>query len=857
MVAGNCGTPLHVATLIGHVETVETMLADGCPMDVVNSNGDTVLHCAAAGGHVEVVRMLVGRGCNVNAEAANGFTPLHSAAGCGRTEAVRELIKHGAIKSVVAGNCGTPLHQATLDGHVETVETMLAEGCPIDVVDSNGDTVLHFAAEGGHVEVVRKLIGRGCNVNAEATNGWTPLHSAAGCGGTEAVRELIKLGAIKSVVAGNCGSPLHLATLNGHVETVEAMLAEGCPIDVVDSNGETVLHCAAAGGHVEVMRMLVGRGCNLNAEAANGLTPLHSAAGCGGTEAVHELIKHGAIKSVVAGNCGSPLHRATLNGHVETVEAMLAEGCPIDVVDSNGETVLHCAAAGGHVEVVRMLVGRGCNVNAEAANGCTPLHSAAGCGRAEAVRELIRHGATKSVVAGGYGTPLHQAVLSGHSESAELLLEDEVCALDLINCDVTPLPTQLSEYIISICDLFGQTPVMWAALCGQVEMFKVLFTKGGAISDRDSHSVSTLEHCLVGGHASKLSQFCDACGISSSGEGLRGALATLITKGLVDAHKVLCLCAISGDSVFLEDDFSELVASEACAMPAAMKSAKYYFCKGEGVTFLNQLNIPDDSALHTLQLSLLSLKCFEMGFAIGGVQNGAKDHTSFITKLLSHPVLKKSVNEFFPNGLSPLDLAQQFELYDIAALIEGAGGGPGVWASIPRDIEVKHPQALPRLKEAFVSMRAIAREGEHGCEFLKGVFSSVLHQPLCDRPSLLSAEQLGKENVLRQKPKLSILCRLIMPHVSFQNWKLVGLLLLEDIADSVETLNAFSHQFSDDRNRFLETLNYWLKHGSSVTWKTLLDVLGHFETKHTIDELTDKIVSELGGADQVSVLCCV
>ena len=341
----------------------------------------------------------------------------------------------------------------------------------------------------------------------------------------------------KSVVAGNCGTPLHQAALAGHVETVEAMLAEGRPIDVVDSDGKTVLHWAAAGGHGEVMKILVDRGCDVNAVSADGCTPLHSAAGCGRTEAVRELIRLGAIKSVVAGNCGTPLHQAALAGHVETVEAMLAEGCLIDVVDSNGETVLHSAAYGGHVEVFKVLVGRGCDVNA---------------------------------------------------------------------------------------------------------------VKGGAITDRDTHSVSTLEHCFVGGHASKLSQFCEACGIGSSGEGLRGALATLITKGLVDAHKVLCLCAISGDSVFLEDQFSEIVASEACAMPAAMKSAKYYFCIGEGVTFLNQLGIPDDCALYTLHMSLLSLKCFEMGFAIGGIRNGANDHTSFITKLLSHPVLKETVNEHFP-----------------------------------------------------------------------------------------------------------------------------------------------------------------------------------------------------------------
>ena len=854
VVAGEYGTPLHLATLSGHVETVEAMLAEGCPIDVVDSNGKTFLHWAAYGGHVEVIKVLVGRGCDVNAVDIDGCTPLYSAASFGRTEAVRELIRLGAPISVVAGNCGTPLDQAALKGHVKTVVAMLAEGCPIDAVNSDGATVLHFAAQGGFVEVVMVLVVRGCDVNAVKANGCTPLHDAAGCGKTEAVRELITLGATKSVVAGNCGTPLHQAALKGHVKTAEAMLAEGCPIDIVDSNGATVLHFAAAGGHIKVMMVLVDRGCDVNAVEVDGCTPLHFAASCGRTEAVCELIKLGATKSVVAGDFGAPLHEAALRGHVETVQAMLAEGCPVDIVDSNGATVLHFAAAGGHIKVMMVLVDRGCDVNAAKANGCTPLHSAAACGRIEAVHELIKLGATKSVIAGNYGTPLHQAALSGHVETVEVLLEADT---DLSTINVAPSEVQTDCSLISICDSVGETPVMYAVQGGQVEVFKVLISKGGSITDRDTHSVSTLEQCFVGGHASKLSQFCEACDIGSSGEGLRGALATLITKGLVDAHKVLCLCAISGDSVFLEEHFIELVASDECLMPAAVRCAKHYFHRGEGVSFIDQLGLLDGDSLSPLHISLLSLKCFRMDFADYSIQKGANDHTSFITKLLSHPVLKGTVNEHYPNGLSPLDLAKQFELHDIAALIEGAGGRPRVWANVPQEIEAKQPLALARLKENFLPMVAIAREGEHGPDFLKEVFSSVLHEPLRDRPSLLSAEQLGKKNILRQKPKSSKLCHLIIPHVSSQNWKLVGLLLLEDISDGEATLNAFSHQFSDDRNRFLETLSYWLEHGCSVTWKTLLDVLGHFETKHTIDELTDKIVSELGGAHQVSVQCCV
>ena len=713
------------------------------------------------------------------------------------------------------------LFLAVKTGDTETVADLLDGGVPIGVRNDVGMSLLHGAAQGGHVTTVRLLIRRGCDVNSTDGRGLTPLHLAAAMGQTKAVRELIRKGASKSVVAILFGSPLHLAVFRGHVETVVAMLEEGCPIDAVNSVGTTVLHMAAQGGHVELVRELVGRGCDVNAVQANGCTPLHDAAGCGKTEAACELINLDATRSVVAGMYGAPLHQAAIAGHMETVIAMLEEGCPIDAVDSDGATVLHCAARSGHVELVRELVGRGCDVNAMCADGWTPLHSAAACGRTEAVCELIKLDATKSSVV------VHDAMPS----------RPQVC-----ECG-----------IIGTRNSFGQTPVMLAASRGQVEVFKLLTSKGGCVSDRDTHSLSSFELCVASGYASKLSKFCEACGIVSSGQELRGALATLINQDLVDARKVLCLCAFSGDSVFLEDQFIELVASDACAMPEAVRLAKQVFKKG--IPFLNQLRLSDESTLGPLHMCLLSLKCFEM---YSRTPVHAMGYTSFITKLLSHPVLKKAVHENFPNGLSPLDLAQQFELHHVAALIEVAGGRPGVWADIPQEIEARRPLDLLRVKEAYPSIKAIVDSSELGLEFICSVFSSVLQQPLSDSLPLLSAEQLRKDSILNQMPTLSNLVRLIASQVSTQNWKLVGLMLLEDIADCEGTLNAISHQFSDDKNRFLEMLRYWLEHGSSVTWKTLLNVLGHFETKHTVDELADKIVSVLGGGHQVSVqVLCV
>ena len=385
------------------------------------------------------------------------------------------------------------------------------------------------------------------------------------------------------------------------------------------------------------------------------------------------------------------------------------------------------------------------------------------------------------------------------------------------------------------------------------QMFKLLTSKGGCISDRDSHSLSAFEHYFANGHINKLSLFCEASGIRSSGEGLRGALATLITQGLVDAHKVLCLCAICGNTVFIKDSstnplgdqFIELVASDVYAMPAAVKCAKHYFCQGEGVSFLSKLRIPDENALNPLHMALLSLKCFEMGFAIGSVECGTKDHTSFITKLLSHPVLKDTVHENFPNGLSPLDLARQFELHHIAALIEGAGGCPGLWADIPRAVFVSGRSELFAM---FPLLKKVCDTSQGGHEAVKKAVIKLLGAQEVDD------SQLVKEQVLGQCPDLGDVVTHVLPHILVRHWKRVGLAL----SLRKRTLDDLRQQFPSEDDCYLETLSYWLEHGSSVTWKTLLDVSGHFETKHTVDELMDKIVSVLGGGDQVSVwVLCV
>ena len=198
---------------------------------------------------------------------------------------------------------------------------------------------------------------------------------------------------------------------------------------------------------------------------------------------------------------------------METAVAMLEDVCHLDVVDSAGDTVLHWAAESGDVQLVRELVGRGCDVNAVKANGWTPLHDAAGC-------ELIKLGAAKSVVAGRYGTPLHQAIVYGNVETIGALLDDEASEPELASHDVTPSKVPvLDSGIVGTCNSLGQTPVMWAIRCGEVEALKLLMSKAGSVTDKDAYSLSAFEHSFIGGQAIKLSKFYKASGIRCAAGG--------------------------------------------------------------------------------------------------------------------------------------------------------------------------------------------------------------------------------------------------------------------------------------------------------------------------------------------------
>ena len=858
VVAGTYGTPLHQAVLAGHKEIVSVLLEEYCPIDVKDSNGRSVLHWAARHGQVDLMELFVKGALDVNLVDNAVCTPLHDAASKGHVECVLVLLRSGGSPSLtmVAGTDGTPLHEAVKAGHYEIVSVLLEEGCPIDVKDSDGETILHWAAEFGQVDLMELFVKGGLDVNVVDNEGGTPLHYAAIKGHVECVLVLLTLGGRSSmtVVAGTYGTPLHQAVLAGHKEIVSVLLEEGCPIDVKESNGRSVLHWAARHGQVDLIELFVKGGLDVNVVDNDGRIPLHSAAIEGHAECVHVLLTLGGSPSmtVVAGTYGTPLHQAVLAGHKEIVSVLLEEGCPIDVKDSNGRSVLDWAAWCGQVDLIELFVKGGLDVNVVDNDGRTPLHSAAIEGHVECVRALLTLGGRLSVLASTHGSPLPEADAEDrltHFPSEHKLdgcptdwtvlqsrnvLDSSVCSdhvqTDNIskesshvnngissNSEFHPLCTTVQEMVNQV-EKNGMTPLIMAAAEIELETFKEPRSVGGDIYVSDKFGMRFCDYVLMSqDDPTVLHQFCEACDISCSEDGIIGAISALNSSELLDVNRVLCLAAVEGNA----NVFDAMVTSQYILDYQRMPKAGLMLSAiSDNEQILTDLHISSEP-LNPLHIALLSTYM---------LQGEEEYDPTFIKRLVSHPRTKFTANEVFPNGLSPLDVARQLKLHNIADMIEGAGGGPGLWANLPKEILPVCTGILAHVNQ----LRDLQLD-----EVIISRISSYFNHQTCSGEGRQKDEE--KNAILEKKPKVSSVVKHVLSNLKCKGkWEMVGNLLEID----EDTLDRLGEESPDSDDAYYSMLKYWLKHGRNVTWKTLLDVVGHFETKKTVDDMTERIVEE-------------
>ena len=157
----------------GHTSSLKRLVDHGANADAPEEkNFSTPLHIAAIGNHVETVQFLIGNNCTVDPIDRFNETPLFKAAQNGFVRVVQALLDANANAHIPSSRIhgGAALYTACERGHLDVVRTLCAAGVKINKANWNSATPLFIAKQRNKKNVVEFLIGEGALLEGENEN---------------------------------------------------------------------------------------------------------------------------------------------------------------------------------------------------------------------------------------------------------------------------------------------------------------------------------------------------------------------------------------------------------------------------------------------------------------------------------------------------------------------------------------------------------------------------------------------------------------------------------------------------------------------------------------------------------------
>ncbi|KAI9345692.1 ankyrin repeat-containing domain protein [Obelidium mucronatum] len=183
-----------------------------------------------------------------------------------------------------------------------------------------------------------------------------------------------------------------------------------------------------------------------------------------------------------------PLHFSAINPDADRLQTLLDAISPANALDADamGRTVVHFAAVCEGTGPLKLLLEKGFEIKGVDASKMSPLLLAAKYGRSENVKIIIdamgggSAAADSTFLPSGY-TALHFAAGHGHLEVVQTLID--------------------AHATIDAIDKNGKlTPLIHACRTGQLEVVKLLLSKGANIFAADNMGRTPLIHAVKNGH---------------------------------------------------------------------------------------------------------------------------------------------------------------------------------------------------------------------------------------------------------------------------------------------------------------------------------------------------------------------
>ncbi|XP_032038264.1 ankyrin repeat and SAM domain-containing protein 6 isoform X1 [Aythya fuligula] len=357
------------------------------------------------------------------------------------------------------------------------------------------------ACEQGDCETARRLLG--------LPGGSAEPAAASACGSEEPAEPR---GEAAAAAAGVVATPVPVAV---PAAAAAVPVPVPVPVDCTDEAGNTGLQFAAAGGHEQLVRFLLRKGASVQSRNHYGWSPLMQAARFGHLSVAHILLENGADLNAQNKLGANVLTMASRGGHVSMVKLLLESGAFVDNYDHFSTNVLNnsrddlpditplmAAAQHGHEAVVHLLLdwGADCNYTVKTM-GWSPLMLAAVSGKVSLAQQLMEKGANPDHLNVLHKTPFEISVGCKHKDMKDYLESlttirpqadtekrqpDIFHALKLGNFQLVKEIVDEDPSQVNITTVDGASPLMIAAVTGQLPLVQLLVEKNAEIDRQDN-----------------------------------------------------------------------------------------------------------------------------------------------------------------------------------------------------------------------------------------------------------------------------------------------------------------------------------------------------------------------------------
>ncbi|XP_078147628.1 ankyrin repeat and SAM domain-containing protein 6 [Centroberyx gerrardi] len=367
---------------------------------------------------------------------------------------------------------------------------------PVDCTDEEGNTALQFASASGHENLVRFLLRKGASVDSRNNYGWTPLMQAARFGHLTVAHILLENGAEINGRNRLGASVLTMAARGGHTHVVKLLLEGGAYVDDYDhlavaaeavSNGNNNNSCSATGfgGSEGCVSGGLG-GCGGGGGGGGGrefmdITALLVASQHGHEAAVRLLLEWGSDVNFSQKTTGwGALMLATLSGKVGVAQQLVERGADPDRVNVLSKTAF---------ELALQLKQRDIKAYLDSITTVRPqtddekrrpdVFSALKLGNSQLVKEILEEDPAQVNSSNQEGaSPLMMAAVSGQLEVVQLMVEK--------NADIDKQD-----------GVHGWTALMQATYHGNKDVVKYLLNQGADVNLRAKNGYTAFDLVML------------------------------------------------------------------------------------------------------------------------------------------------------------------------------------------------------------------------------------------------------------------------------------------------------------------------------------------------------------------------